>query len=74
MNTVGMLWFDNDPKTLLSVKIQKAVDYYKDKYGKSPTLCLVNPGMHDKTEKVGDVTVRPYRSVLPNHLWIGVEK
>ena len=25
----GLLWFDNDPKTTLSVKIQKAMDYYR---------------------------------------------
>jgi hypothetical protein len=72
----GMLWFDNDPRTTLNLKIQKAVDYYRKKYGKLPTLCLVNPSMMEQGKKQMDVdklTVRPYRPVMPGHFWIGVE-
>ena len=79
MNT-GMLWFDNDPKTALAAKIQRAADYYRHKYGRDPNLCLIHPGMLPADEKVenekpmiGKVMVRPYRPVLPGHLWIGVE-
>ena len=77
----GMLWFDNS-QTTLSVKIQKATDYYHKKYGRSPDLCLVHPSMltDTKIEKekpamsaTDGITVRPYRPVLPGHLWIGVE-
>lgn len=68
----GMLWFD-DSDLLLSVKIQKAADYYHKKYGKTPNLCLVHPSMQKKSEKLGDITIRPYRPVLPGHIWIGVE-
>jgi hypothetical protein len=39
----GMLWFDNDPKTALTAKIERAVDYYKHKYGRDPNLCLIHP-------------------------------
>ena len=28
----GMLWFDNDPKKSLNLKIQQAVDYYRNKF------------------------------------------
>jgi len=42
MNT-GMLWFDNDPKTALAAKIERAVDYYHKKYGCRPNLCLIHP-------------------------------
>ena len=42
MNT-GMLWFDNDPKTALTAKIENAVDYYRHKYGRDPNLCLIHP-------------------------------
>jgi len=76
---IGMLWFDNDPKTVLTVKIERAVDYYKHKYGQVPNLCLVHPSA--LPEKRGDdkpisdtVAVRPYRPVLPGHLWIGIEE
>lgn len=74
----GMLWFDNS-ETQLTVKVQKAVDYYKKKYRVDPNLCLVHPSMlggltHEGNQiEVNGVTVRPYRPVLPGHLWLGVE-
>lgn len=42
---IGMLWFDNDPKSNLDSKIERAAIYYRDKYGRSPTLCFVHPTM-----------------------------
>ncbi|HET6823121.1 MAG TPA: hypothetical protein VFH34_10750 [Anaerolineales bacterium] len=78
----GMLWFDNS-QTALNIKIQKAVDYYHKKYGRTPDLCLVHPSMLEAQEKnqrtvetpasVNKLTVRPYRPVLPGHIWIGIE-
>lgn len=78
----GMLWFDNS-KSLLSIKIQKAVDYYRKKYGRTPDLCLIHPSMLDESERnkgsieLGEnekkITVRTYRPVLPGHIWIGIE-
>jgi len=82
---VGMLWFDNDAKADLFVKIERAASYYQDKYGKSPNVCYVHPSMtgtvaapkEDTKEeaepiRAGAIEVRTTRSVLPNHLWIGV--
>lgn len=73
----GMMWYDNDPKTPLSAKVEKAVDYFRHKYGRDPNLCLIHPSMLG-TAKVGDeapaITIRPHRSVLPGHLWIGMEE
>lgn len=69
----GMLWFDDSPATLKS-KIQKAVDYYQKKYGRTPNLCLVHPNMFKCADLNGlDLTVRPYRPVLNGHIWIGIE-
>lgn len=75
----GMLWFDNS-QTALNIKIQKAVDYYHKKYGRTPDLCLVHPSMLDAQSggsqrqiEVNKLTVRPYRPVLPGHIWIGIE-
>jgi hypothetical protein len=70
----GMLWFDNDPKTKLSAKIERAVDYYRQKYGRDPNLCLLHPSMVDKepTDTV-KIAIRAYPPVLPGHLWIGIE-
>jgi hypothetical protein len=76
----GMLWFDNS-KTALTEKIQKAVDYYRKKYGRQPDLVLVHPSMMpvDQTLQAGSfqfygLNVRPYRPVLPGHIWIGIEQ
>lgn len=87
---IGMLWFDNDRKAELSAKVERAVSYYRNKYGISPTLCFVHPTMlpntgtpkpvgevkiEEKEEKIfraAGVEIRSNRSVLPNHLWIGV--
>jgi hypothetical protein len=69
-----MLWFDNSDATLAQ-KIAKAVAYYKNKYGHAPTLCLVHPNMiADQKMDLEGITVRPYRPVLPGHLWIGIEE
>jgi hypothetical protein len=70
---IGMLWFDNDPKTDLSVKIEQAAKYYQKKYGQTPNYCMVNPGMvtKQKSESNGvKITTTP--TILPNHLWIGI--
>ena len=69
----GMLWFD-DSQATLNMKIQKATEYYHKKYGRIPDLCLVHPNMLKDTKLEDDgITVRPYRPVLPGHIWIGVE-
>jgi hypothetical protein len=71
----GMMWFDNDPKTPLAAKVIKAVQYYTNKYGRVPNLCLINPSMlPEKAVEIASITVRPYRPVLPGHLWIGIEE
>jgi hypothetical protein len=70
---VGMLWFDNDPKTDITVKINRAVDYYQHKYGQTPNLCFVHPSMVKTSPiKTGRIEVRSSRSVLPNHFWLGL--
>jgi hypothetical protein len=70
---IGMLWFDNDNKSDLATKIQRAATYYHSKYGKAPNLCLVHPKtLGDNLWKSGNIEVRTTRSVLPNHFWLGV--
>ena len=79
MNT-GMLWYDNDPRTALAVKVARAADYYRQKYGHAPNMCLVNPSMLGDNRPdfpgghAGNVMIRPNHSVLPGHLWIGKEE
>ncbi len=74
---VGMLWFDNDPRTALVAKVERAADYYRQKYGFNPDLCMVHPSMlPEKRSEAGEahsgkVVLRPNRAILPGHLWIG---
>ena len=80
---VGMLWFDNDNKSDLPAKVNRAATYYHGKYGVHPNLCFVHPSMANivkpdnsepKSINSGDVEVRLTKSVLPHHSWIGVHK
>ncbi len=79
---IGMLWFDNDPKTDVAEKIIQASAYYHRKYGKVPDLCFVHPTMLPSgnngaslpAEKLPNIKVRPSKSVRPNYFWIGVTK
>jgi len=85
LKAIGMLWFDNDNKIELSTKIINATNYYINKYGRKPNICFVHPCMlptsETKTEveenkaislKTNGVEVRTTKSVLPNHLWLGI--
>jgi hypothetical protein len=78
---IGMLWFDNNPKTEFAMKIEQAATYYRDKYGQAPTVCFVHPSMiappsnsngTKEQIKTGGVEIRPASTILPNHFWIGV--
>lgn len=75
----GMLWYDNDLRTALIVKVQKASSYYLKKYGRLPDICLVHPSMLDNKhpavlqEQGKQITIRSYQPVLPDHFWIGTE-
>jgi hypothetical protein len=72
---LGMLWFDNTPNVTLKNRIEKAVNYYRQKYHQEPNLCLINPAMLEKdSPEFGMLTVRSYGPILPGHLWIGVEE
>jgi hypothetical protein len=69
----GLLWFDDSPGAL-SERVRRAVEYYAQKFGRSPTLCLVNPAMLDKGDRpVAGIQVRAVRTVMPNHFFIGEE-
>ena len=70
---IGMLWFDNDPSADLKAKIERAATYYHRKYGQAPNFCFVHPSMiSSEASTVKEIEVRTSRSVMPNHIWIGV--
>ena len=70
---IGMLWLDNDNKSDLATKIQRAANYYHSKYGKAPNHSLVHPRTVGNDSWTGaGIEVRTTRSVLPNHFWLGI--
>lgn len=70
---IGMLWFDDDPRTSLEEKIRAAVAHYRQKYG-APNVCYVPPqALPADLHQVDGVRVRPLSTVPRHHLWVGVE-
>ena len=41
----GMLWYDNINGRKLNERIELAVNYFTQKYGKKPEQCFVHPAM-----------------------------
>lgn len=73
---VGMLWFDGDLKLDLGVRIERAASYYRDKYGRSPNLCIIHPSTagEEHPGSVIGVDVRTSAAVQPHHFWLGVKE
>lgn len=85
---IGMLWFDNDQKSSIPNKVERAALYYQKKYGVKPDICYVHPKMvggekSSKNEslltanqdqfKIGKILVLINEMVLPDHFWIGIK-
>jgi hypothetical protein len=81
---IGMLWFDNDQKTSIPNKVERAARYYQKKYGVNPDICYVHPKMvkaefDSKKEvkkdqlKMGNILLLINEMVLPDHFWIGIK-
>ncbi|MGB5931710.1 MAG: hypothetical protein WBH57_01405 [Anaerolineae bacterium] len=69
---VGLLWFDDDPKKELSLKVKEAAERYFEKFGRRPNLCYVSPatlplqGIH-----LDGLRILSSPLVLPDHFWVG---
>jgi hypothetical protein len=72
----GMLWFDDHPGRTLEQKVRRAVDHYKHKHCRFPDVCYVHPSAleGEGDVEVEGVQVKPGRSILPHHFWLGEEE
>lgn len=71
---IGMLWLDDDRRRSFEDKVERAADYYREKYGRFPELCLVNSKtVLEENKKVGCIEVQPAQTVLPHHFWLGMK-
>jgi hypothetical protein len=69
---IGMLWYDNSRETLTR-KIERALDYYRDKFGEEPNTIAVNPtDALAGIPAISDIRIVPDRMVARNYMLIGV--
>jgi hypothetical protein len=61
-------WFDDTPKKSISQKLAEAVERYEEKFGETPSLCLVNA---NNATTYDGLEVRVADYVRPNHFWVG---
>ncbi|HKP52176.1 MAG TPA: hypothetical protein VJ183_05945 [Chloroflexia bacterium] len=61
-------WFDDTPKKSVSQKLAEAIERYEEKFGVSPSLCLVNA---NNVTTYDGLEVRVADYVRPNHFWVG---
>lgn len=73
MNT-GLLWAFDGSTTELANEVQRAAQHYKKRTGREPNLCYGNPSQVQSEMMVDTVKVLPLKTVLVNHLWIGLEE
>lgn len=69
---IGMLWFDDNQKSDLSARVQRAANYYQHKFGVAANVCFVHPSMLvGKTNDSGKIEIKPDRQVRPDNFYIG---
>ena len=70
---IGLLWFDDDPRTPVERKIEQAATRYREKYGRAPNACYVSPAANAPAGMRHGLRVITARSIRPNYFWIGVD-
>jgi len=76
---VGLLWFDDDPKKEVSLKVKEAAERYFEKFGRWPNVCYVSPVtlplsrdfVVTESAHLDGLRVLPSHLVLPDHFWVG---
>lgn len=70
----GMLWYDGDKQRTLEDKVRRAAEYYQEKYGKQPNICMINANIDvdGASKALGTIEIVSAKNVLPNHFWVGI--
>jgi len=69
---IGILWYDQNPKTPLAQKVYEAAERYREKFGVAANTCYVNPVMLDSETRVPGFELRTRASIRPHHYWVGM--
>ena len=66
----GLLWYDGSKDDLLC-KAEKAVRYFRAKYGVDPRRCVMHPVQpHPEVTSAEGVKVSTDARVQPGHFWL----
>ncbi|GIW09309.1 MAG: hypothetical protein KatS3mg061_0366 [Dehalococcoidia bacterium] len=68
---MGLLWYEPNPKVLLTDRIEQAAARYQQRFGEAPNICLVAPS---EAVPCPQITVRADRRIQPGYLLIGIER
>jgi hypothetical protein len=71
----GLLWYD-DSKADFASKVRDATERYREKFGRRPNRCYVNPASLPEKPKVSSlkgIKVLASPVILPDHFWLGVQ-
>lgn len=68
-----LIWFDNDRKRPLRVKVAAAAERYQERFGVAPELVLLNPAQAGTEEAIAGIAVHTTPLVSPDHLYVGAE-
>jgi hypothetical protein len=66
-----LMWYDNDRKKQARLKIEEAIERFVEKYGRAPTVVLVNP---EEPVEGAPLPVVPRPTVARNFYWVGDEE
>lgn len=71
---IGMMWFDSDEESPLLQRIERAVEYYRAKYGARPNVLFLHPETRGEEvlESEPNLEIEVSPTVLPDHFWLGV--
>jgi hypothetical protein len=70
----GLLWYDNDPKRSLAVKVDQAVNRYQVRFGRKPTVCYLNEvDLNGHAGEVKSIRLQAKANVLRHHLLVAEE-
>ncbi len=70
---IGLMWYDKDPKTPFTVKVELAAERYRERFGVEPNLVIVHPSALGEGVTAPGFEVRGNAYVRPHHLMVGYD-
>lgn len=72
MKNTGFMYWDNRTTKTITEKVIECAGLYEKRYGEKANQVFISPKNWDENILVDGITVLPLRSILPDHLWVGV--